>query len=226
MYVGRITEIVPASEATLSRSLASPIGDQAPVDQNKRVVVFVVADIDETVMGFGSLTLAAPDNYDSAIGAEITNLDGDFPPPVFESKLDRDQHRWLDPHFVLPKFSNAYLFALEDRTSRQEERRPMAPNYISEDVKRLRKSESEAQVTLLLGVDGDREALVDRIEQIGGLVDARLGRATLRVSASENLINELCELEDLKSIEVDHEDVQTLGSDSTGNDRSLPLLTR
>lgn len=102
----------------------------------------------------------------------------------------------------------------------------MAPNYISEDVKRLRKSESEAQVTLLLGVDGDREALVDRIEQIGGLVDARLGRATLRVSASENLINELCELEDLKSIEVDHEDVQTLGSDSTGNDRSLPLLTR
>lgn len=68
MYIGRVTEIVPASEATLSRSLASSIGDQAPVDQNKRVVVFVVADIDETVMGFGSLTLAAPDNYDSAIG--------------------------------------------------------------------------------------------------------------------------------------------------------------
>lgn len=74
MYIGRVTEIVPASEATLSRSLASSIGDQAPVDQNKRVVVFVVADIDETVMGFGSLTLAAPDNYDSAIGAEITGV--------------------------------------------------------------------------------------------------------------------------------------------------------
>lgn len=37
-------------------------------------VVFVVTDIDEIVMGFGSLTLAAPNNYDSEIEAEITGV--------------------------------------------------------------------------------------------------------------------------------------------------------
>lgn len=40
MYGARVTEIVPASEAPVSRSLASYMGDQATFDQNKRVVVF------------------------------------------------------------------------------------------------------------------------------------------------------------------------------------------
>ena len=40
MYVARIKEIVPASDATLSRPLESYTGDQATFDQNKRVVVF------------------------------------------------------------------------------------------------------------------------------------------------------------------------------------------
>ncbi len=40
MYVARVTEIVPASDAALSRPLESYPGDQATFDQNKRVVVF------------------------------------------------------------------------------------------------------------------------------------------------------------------------------------------
>ncbi|MFC6907031.1 hypothetical protein [Halalkalicoccus tibetensis] len=40
MYVARVKEIVPASEAALSRPLESYTGDQATFDQNKRVVVF------------------------------------------------------------------------------------------------------------------------------------------------------------------------------------------
>lgn len=40
MYVAGVTEIVPASEPPVSRSLASSTGDQAPVDQHTRVGVF------------------------------------------------------------------------------------------------------------------------------------------------------------------------------------------
>ena len=40
MYVARVKEIVPASEAALSRLLESYTGDQATFDQNKRVIVF------------------------------------------------------------------------------------------------------------------------------------------------------------------------------------------
>ena len=40
MYVARVKEIMPATEATLSRPLESYTGDQATFDQNKRVVVF------------------------------------------------------------------------------------------------------------------------------------------------------------------------------------------
>ncbi|QLG29494.1 hypothetical protein HUG10_11615 [Halorarum halophilum] len=39
-YVARVKEIVPATEATLARSLESYIGDQANFDRDKRVVVF------------------------------------------------------------------------------------------------------------------------------------------------------------------------------------------
>jgi hypothetical protein len=40
MYIAQIKEVVPASEATLSRSLKSYSGDQAPFDQNTRIGVF------------------------------------------------------------------------------------------------------------------------------------------------------------------------------------------
>ncbi len=39
-YVARVKDIVPASEATLARTLESYVGDQAEFDANKQVVVF------------------------------------------------------------------------------------------------------------------------------------------------------------------------------------------
>lgn len=102
----------------------------------------------------------------------------------------------------------------------------MAPKYVSKDVKQLRESDNSTQVTLLLGASTDREILAENAEDIGATVDARLGRATLRISAPEFLVDELCEIDELKSIELEHQDVQTLGREEKGNGRSLPLLTR
>jgi hypothetical protein len=51
------------------------------------------------------------------------------------------------------------------------------PEYIAADVTALRDSDAAADVTLLLGVSGDRDEFLDRIEDAGGTVDATLGRS-------------------------------------------------
>lgn len=97
------------------------------------------------------------------------------------------------------------------------------PEYVDSDVRALRDSDSDDTVTLLLGASGDRDVLARRVEETGGEVDARLGRATLRVTAPESFVDALCTLEDLKSIELEREDVRTLDE---GNGDSRRRLTR
>lgn len=97
------------------------------------------------------------------------------------------------------------------------------PEYIDTDVKSLRDSSSDDEITLLLGVSGDREELGTRIEQVGATVKGTLGRATIRVHTPESIIDELCELEGVKSIEIEREDVRTLDE---GNERSRRRVTR
>ena len=97
------------------------------------------------------------------------------------------------------------------------------PEYIDTDVKSLRDSSSDDEVTLLLGVSGDRDKFATRVEQVGATVNATLGRATLRVTTSESAVDDLCGLEGLKSIEIEREDVRTLDE---GNGRSRRRVTR
>lgn len=97
------------------------------------------------------------------------------------------------------------------------------PEYIDADVRTLRGSKSDDETTLLLGVSGDRDEFATRVEDIGGTVNAKLGRATLRVTAPESVVDDLCELDGLKSIELEREDVRTLDE---GNGPSRRRLTR
>lgn len=97
------------------------------------------------------------------------------------------------------------------------------PEYIDTAVTALRDSESSDEVTLLLGVSGDRDEFATRVEALDATVTAQLGRATLRVVARESAVDALCELEELKSIELERDDVRTLAE---GNGRSRQHLTR
>jgi hypothetical protein len=57
-YVARVREIVPATEATLARTLESYVGDQAEFDEGKKVVVFEPGSLYE---------LADPIQYESRV---------------------------------------------------------------------------------------------------------------------------------------------------------------
>lgn len=95
--------------------------------------------------------------------------------------------------------------------------------YIDAGVEDLRASRSSEEVTLLLGVAEERDDVVTRLEQFGAHVEATLGRTTIRVTVPKSAVDSLCELEGLKSIEIDREDVRTLDQ---GNGHSRRRVTR
>jgi len=97
------------------------------------------------------------------------------------------------------------------------------PEYIDAEIRTLRDSSSDDEITILLGVSGDRDEFARRVEGIGATVEATLGQATLRVTTPESVIDQLCELEGLKSIEIEREDVRTLDE---GNGQSRRRVTR
>lgn len=97
------------------------------------------------------------------------------------------------------------------------------PEYVDPKVETLRESESPTEVTLLLGVSGDHDTVVEQVEQAGATVEDTLGRATLRLTAPESVVNSLCNIDGVKSIELEREDVQVL---SEGNSRSRRRVTR
>jgi hypothetical protein len=84
------------------------------------------------------------------------------------------------------------------------------PEYIDAEIEGLRDSTSDDEITVLLGISGDRDEFASRVVDEGGSVEARLGQATLLVSASESAIDDLCELQDLKSLEIERDDVRML----------------
>lgn len=97
------------------------------------------------------------------------------------------------------------------------------PEYIDPDVAELRESDSDERVTLLVGVSGDRDDFRAKIVERGASVDDTLGQATLRVTAPKSLINELCEIDGLTSVELERDDVRILDQ---GNGRSRQRVTR
>lgn len=97
------------------------------------------------------------------------------------------------------------------------------PEYIDPDVEALRDSDSEEEITLLLGVSGNRDEFVERVKRHGVTVEATLGQATVRVTAPKAAISALCDLDALKSIEIERDDVRILDQ---GNSQSRQRLTR
>lgn len=97
------------------------------------------------------------------------------------------------------------------------------PEYIDPQVEALRESEGPTEVILLLGVSGDRNTVSRQVEQVGATVEDSLGRATLRVSAPGSVVDSLCTLDGVKSIELEREDVRIL---SEGNSHSRRRVTR
>lgn len=95
--------------------------------------------------------------------------------------------------------------------------------YVDPQVESLRESSSPAQITLLLGVSGTQSDVEKRVEETGATVEDTLGQATLRVTTPESAINSLCEIDGLKSIEVEREDVQIL---TEGDFHSRRRVTR
>ncbi|GGL45370.1 hypothetical protein GCM10009037_31010 [Halarchaeum grantii] len=81
------------------------------------------------------------------------------------------------------------------------------PAYVDSQVEKIRGSECETTVSLLLGVSGDQEAVIERVEQESATVDSTLGRATLRVTAPESVVNALCSIGGISSIEIERDDV-------------------
>lgn len=97
------------------------------------------------------------------------------------------------------------------------------PEYIEAEIERLRDSTSDDEITVLLGISGDRDEFASRVVDVGARVEAKIGQATLRVSASESLIDDLCQLEGLKSMEIEREDVRMLDEE---NEQSRRRVTR
>lgn len=93
-----------------------------------------------------------------------------------------------------------------------DSKRTDMPEHIDADVSSLRDSTGDEETRILLGVSGDRDALITQVENVGGIVEGKLGQATLRVTAPESAIDDICELEGLKSIELDREDVRRMGN--------------
>lgn len=91
-------------------------------------------------------------------------------------------------------------------------------SYIEHSVLDLRDSTAATQVELLLGVEGEMDSLEHRVRELGGTVHDRIGHATVEVSLPENRIDEICEFDGVKSVELDETDVRshTDGVD-TGN---------
>ncbi len=97
------------------------------------------------------------------------------------------------------------------------------PEYIDPDVEEMRDSDSSDRATLLVGVSGDRDELQDRLDEHGVTVEDALGLATLRVTAAKSSVDVLCDLDGVKSIELEREDVRILDS---GNGHSRRRVTR
>lgn len=81
------------------------------------------------------------------------------------------------------------------------------PEFIERDVRALRGASSSEHTTLLVGAEGDRDELSEEIEDHGGEVLDYIGRSALRISLPKSQVDALCEIETVRSIERDKDDV-------------------
>lgn len=89
------------------------------------------------------------------------------------------------------------------------------PEYVDPAVEELRDSTADTSVTLLIGASGDRNTLEQQLTTFDVTVDDTIGRTALLVRAPESTVDELCALEEISSIELDHEDVEVLDEGNT-----------
>lgn len=81
------------------------------------------------------------------------------------------------------------------------------PEYVDPAVEELRGSSSSTPVPLLIGASVDRADLRASLERFDVAVQDEIGRTALLVRTEESIVDDLCELDDISSIELDHEDV-------------------
>ncbi|MDF9744710.1 hypothetical protein [Natrinema salsiterrestre] len=84
------------------------------------------------------------------------------------------------------------------------------PEYVDPAVEQLRESTAETPVTLLIGAAEDRSELERALSRFDVTIDSTIGRTALRVQTAEAVVDDLCELDAVSSIEVDHDDVEVL----------------
>lgn len=78
------------------------------------------------------------------------------------------------------------------------------PVYVQQQVASVRDSPSEGEeAVLLLGVDGSKKRVRQRVQELDGDVLEELPFDTLRVRVPETAIASLCESVDIESVEYD-----------------------
>lgn len=93
-----------------------------------------------------------------------------------------------------------------------------SPEFVSAEVSQLRGKQGEERVSLLLYPVESREDLEQDVKDIleGTGETEPTGRAALRVKAPEYAVDDICSLESLKSIDVEH-DADLLSGGQLGN---------
>ena len=79
------------------------------------------------------------------------------------------------------------------------------PQHVDQEIRAICESPSKGRSeTVLLGV-AEGESVVDRIESLGGEIERDLPYGGLRVRVSQPSLKQLCEMDELISIELPRE---------------------
>ncbi|QHS17948.1 hypothetical protein GWK26_12750 [haloarchaeon 3A1-DGR] len=82
------------------------------------------------------------------------------------------------------------------------------PEFIEPAVRDLRGSSSDESVALLVScIDGGRDEVAAEIDGLGADTVTEIGDVSLRVEAPERIVDSICNLDTVVSVELDSDDV-------------------
>lgn len=80
------------------------------------------------------------------------------------------------------------------------------PRHIDREIEEIRDSPATGDsVTILLGVENEKEPIIDSITEIGGEIRADLPYGGLRVEIPQDALDDVCALAGLRSVEATHQ---------------------
>ncbi len=89
--------------------------------------------------------------------------------------------------------------------------------YVDPAVEEIRNSNAATAVTLLIGASDDRDALEEQLLAFDVTIEGTVGQTALRVRTTEAVVDDLCHIGAVSSIEFDYNDVEVLDE---GNSQS------